>query len=134
MLSIRSQAACRFTPPDSGPRRACEGRAGGSECRAVSLVARRALAAGEAVTLDYGARPLRDMLRGYGFVPRAAPAAWPLEVCSAQTPLPAAMRLLRSVLMSSCANSSCAAALPSPLRGSEREARNGVFAGTRAGV
>ena len=38
----------------------------------MSLLARRDIAAGEELTLDYGARPLRDMLRGYGFTPDQA--------------------------------------------------------------
>ena len=44
----------------------------------MSLLARRDIAAGEELTLDYGARPLRDMLRGYGFTPDQA--ADPSEV------------------------------------------------------
>lgn len=37
--------------------------------RGVNLVARRDLGKGDALTLDYGHKPLRDMMRGYSFVP-----------------------------------------------------------------
>lgn len=36
------------------------------------MVADRDLAAGEQLTLNYGERPMRDFLRGYGFVPDKA--------------------------------------------------------------
>ncbi|CAK0779847.1 hypothetical protein CVIRNUC_004869 [Coccomyxa viridis] len=48
--------------------------------RAVHLVAARDLEAGEELTLDYGRRPLRDMLRGYGFTPANAAQTDPSEV------------------------------------------------------
>jgi len=48
--------------------------------RAVELVTARALAAGDALTLDYGARPLRALLQGYAFVPADAAFASPSEV------------------------------------------------------
>jgi len=43
-------------------------------------MAARDVAAGEALTLNYGERPMRDMLRGYGFTPIRAAATDPLEV------------------------------------------------------
>ena len=44
------------------------------------LLAARDLEAGEELTLDYGGRPLRDMLRGYGFTPASAAQTDPSEV------------------------------------------------------
>ena len=45
--------------------------------RAVCLTAKQPLRPGDALTLDYGHRPMRDMLRGYGFVPEnSAYEAW----------------------------------------------------------
>ncbi len=44
-------------------------------------MAGRDLEAGEELTLDYGGRPLRDLLRGYGFTPDQAAASDPCEVC-----------------------------------------------------
>lgn len=44
------------------------------------LLAARDLEAGEELTLDYGSRPLRDMLQGYGFTPADAAQTDPLEV------------------------------------------------------
>jgi len=41
-------------------------------CRTVDMVARHDLEPGDAVTLDYGGRPMRDMLRNYGCVLPAA--------------------------------------------------------------
>jgi hypothetical protein len=38
------------------------------------------MAAGEQLTLNYGERPMRDMLRGYGFTPVHAALSDPLEV------------------------------------------------------
>ena len=38
------------------------------------------MAAGEPLTLNYGERPMRDMLRGYGFTPARASVTDPLEV------------------------------------------------------
>jgi len=58
--------------------------------RAVELVTARALAAGDALTLDYGARPLRALLQGYAFVPADAAFASPSEVRPAHLP-PAAL-------------------------------------------
>ena len=49
-------------------------------CRAVELIAARDLEAGSELTLDYGARPMRDMLRGYGFTPAKAALTDPSEV------------------------------------------------------
>ena len=46
----------------------------------MSLLARRDIEAGEELTLDYGARPMRDMLRGYGFTPDQAAASDPFEL------------------------------------------------------
>ena len=37
--------------------------------RAICLRAKHHLTPGVPLTLSYGHRPLRDMLRGYGFVP-----------------------------------------------------------------
>lgn len=48
--------------------------------RAVELIATRDLEAGSELTLDYGARPMRDMLRGYGFTPANAALTDPSEV------------------------------------------------------
>ena len=48
--------------------------------RAVDLVAARDLAAGEPLTLNYGERPMRDLLRGYGFTPAHAAVTDPSEV------------------------------------------------------
>lgn len=42
-------------------------------CRWVHVVAKRDLAPGDELLLDYGARPLRDFLQGYGFVPEDSP-------------------------------------------------------------
>jgi hypothetical protein len=55
--------------------------------RAVDLVSSADVKEGEEVTLDYGARPLRDMLRGYGFIPYDAAHAAPYEVCNFSTTL-----------------------------------------------
>ena len=49
-------------------------------CRAVELAATRDLEAGSELTLNYGARPMRDMLRGYGFTPAKAALTDPSEV------------------------------------------------------
>lgn len=46
----------------------------------MELRARRDVAAGEEATLDYGRRPLRDVLRGYGFVPPDASRTCAFEV------------------------------------------------------
>lgn len=46
----------------------------------MELKARKDLAAGQAATLDYGRRPLRDVIRGYGFVPQAASRTCAFEV------------------------------------------------------
>ena len=43
-------------------------------------MATRDLDAGEELTLDYGCRPMRDMLRGYGFTPAHAAVTDPYEV------------------------------------------------------
>jgi len=43
-------------------------------------VATRDLEAGEELTLNYGSRPIRDMLRGYGFTPAHAALTDPTEV------------------------------------------------------
>lgn len=43
-------------------------------------MAARDLEAGKELTLDYGRRPLRDMLRGYGFTPANAAQTDPSEV------------------------------------------------------
>ena len=63
-------------------------------CRAVHLRALCKLQAGAELTLDYGQRPLGDMLRSYAFVPadsccevRLLPAhgrTGPLWVCQAE--------------------------------------------------
>ncbi|CAL5221852.1 g4113 [Coccomyxa viridis] len=50
------------------------------EPRAVDLIATRDLEAGAELTLDYGSRPMRDMLRGYGFTPVHAAFSDPSEV------------------------------------------------------
>lgn len=50
------------------------GRGGGATPVAVELVATAPLPAGASVTLDYGDRPMRDLLRGYAFVPSSPPA------------------------------------------------------------
>ena len=44
------------------------------------LLAARDLEAGEELTLDYGRRPLRDTLQGYGFTPADAAQTDPSEV------------------------------------------------------
>ena len=49
-------------------------------CRAVDVVATRDLEAGAELTLDYGRRPMRDMLRAYGFTPARAAVTDPSEV------------------------------------------------------
>lgn len=41
-------------------------------CRYISLVAKQAHSAGDSLLLDYGDKPLRDMLLQYGFVPDTA--------------------------------------------------------------
>jgi hypothetical protein len=46
----------------------------------VDLIANRDLAAGEQLTLNYGERPMRDLLRGYGFTPADAARTDPAEV------------------------------------------------------
>jgi len=46
-------------------------RSPAGEPAAVDLISRAGLAVGAPVCLDYGARPLRDLLRGYAFVPAA---------------------------------------------------------------
>ena len=43
-------------------------------------MARAELSPGDAVTLDYGSRPLRDVLRNYCFVPLDAAERHPHEV------------------------------------------------------
>ncbi len=43
-------------------------------------MATRDLEAGEELTLNYGSRPMRDMLRGYGFTPAHAALTDPTEV------------------------------------------------------
>lgn len=48
--------------------------------RAVDLVAARDISVGEMLTLNYGERPMRDLLRGYGFTPAHASVTDPLEV------------------------------------------------------
>ena len=49
-------------------------------CRAVDLVATGDLEAGAELTLNYGTRAMRDMLRGYGFTPANAAFTDPSEV------------------------------------------------------
>ena len=44
----------------------------------MQLLACKELAAGTPLTLNYGERPLRAMVRGYGFVP--SPSEWPIAV------------------------------------------------------
>lgn len=46
----------------------------------MELIATRDLEASSELTLDYGARPMRDMLRGYGFTPGKAALTDPSEV------------------------------------------------------
>lgn len=46
----------------------------------MDLIANRDLAAGEELTLNYGERPMRDMLRGYGFTAEDAAHTDPVEV------------------------------------------------------
>ena len=48
--------------------------------RVVDLVARSELQPGDAVTLDYGSRPMRDLLRNYCFMPSDAAEQLPHEV------------------------------------------------------
>lgn len=48
--------------------------------RVIDLVARTELQPGDAVTLDYGSRPMRDLLRNYCFMPSDAAKQLPHEV------------------------------------------------------
>ncbi|EIE19315.1 hypothetical protein COCSUDRAFT_44670 [Coccomyxa subellipsoidea C-169] len=50
------------------------------EPRSVDLVAARDVIVGENLTLNYGGRPMRDLLRGYGFTPACAAMTDPSEV------------------------------------------------------
>lgn len=43
-------------------------------------MAARNIMAGEPLTLNYGERPMRDLLRGYGFTPARASVTDPLEI------------------------------------------------------
>lgn len=43
-------------------------------------MAARDLVEGEPLTLNYGERPMRDLLRGYGFTPERAAVTDPSEV------------------------------------------------------
>ena len=46
----------------------------------MDVIATRDLEAGAEMTLNYGSRPMRDMLRGYGFTPVHAALSDPSEV------------------------------------------------------
>jgi len=114
-VSRRRPVACAPDPLCA----ACPGRA-------VELVAARALAAGDALTLDYGARPLRALLQGYAFVPADAAVASPSEARRARalgTPRRWHVQCVRRWAASGGTNTRCCPRAPScaePRRRSRR--------------
>lgn len=67
-IAHKGPQACHFDVPWQAYQRATQ-KNNSIPCRYINLVAKQAHSAGDSLLLDYGDKPLQDMLLQYGFVP-----------------------------------------------------------------